>query len=82
MDTKELVNIWDIRDKMGYADLSDDTYTKATIGLHWATAGGPVNPETARRFARRILRVADEVEQRKQNAKNIGCIMRDPEKIR
>lgn len=63
MKTQDLVEVWDQKD----GPYMDGSSTR-TIGVNWS-AVGPVTPATARRFARRVLAMADKAEERAGRAK-------------
>ena len=70
MDTRTLAKVWDHRASNG----------AATIGVNWS-AVGPVKPDTARKFARRLFRAADTAERRIYDAKKRGHHIVDPEQL-
>lgn len=69
MRTTDMAAIWDHSSARG-----------TVIGVNWS-AVGPVKPETVRRFARRLNRLADQAEARINKARLAGVKLRNPETI-
>ncbi len=74
MDTRTIAEVWDHRRTYLF-----EQEAAATIGVNWA-AVGPVRPDTARRFAKRLLQAAETAERRIAAARRKGCEIVNPEK--
>ncbi len=67
MKTTNLCEVWNHR-----------LFDRMTIGVNWS-AVGVVTPDTARRFAKQLLKAADKADKKLEVARQNGYEIRNPE---
>ena len=67
MKMQGAVRVWNVPGRWG-----------TTIGVNWS-AVGPVTPATARRFARLVIKAADQADRKIAKAKANGFELENPE---